>query len=128
MEAFMKKILIPALLVFAGCISIELAERFNPGGYEGRSEGYSGPIVVQVETDSSSILNIKVVEQNEDELIGGDAIQTLRSEILETDSTDVDAISGATVTSEAFLEAVNMALDAALIRRSDKYHEGRTAK
>jgi uncharacterized protein with FMN-binding domain len=114
----MKKILLPLLLIFAACITLELAERFNAGSYEGTGEGYYGPVIVEVETDASSILNIKIIEQNEDELIGADAIQTLRSQILESDSTDIDAVSGATTTSEAFLDAVNKALDKARIRRT----------
>jgi fumarate reductase flavoprotein subunit len=114
----MKKFLLPAFLILAGCVSLELAERFNPGAYEGSAGGYYGPVVVLVDTDSSSILNIRLVEQEEDEFIGGDAIRTLRAQILETDSTDLDAVSGATVTSNAFLDAVNNALEKARIHRS----------
>jgi uncharacterized protein with FMN-binding domain len=114
----MKKFLLPAvLLIFAGCVSFALTERFSAGAYEGRAEGYYGPIVVLVDTDSSFILNISVLEEDEDEFIGADAIRTLRTQILETGSTDLDAVSGATATSNAFLEAVDNALETARRRK-----------
>ncbi|MDR3301218.1 MAG: FMN-binding protein [Spirochaetaceae bacterium] len=106
----MKKLLLPALLGFAGCISFQFAERFNAGSYRGEGTGHNGAIVVEVETDSASILDINIIEQHEDALVGGEAMRELKEQILEEDSTFVDAISGATITSEGFLHAVDEAL------------------
>lgn len=116
---FMKRhlFLFTVFFVLSACITLKLAERFYPGLYEGAADGYYGRIVLELETDSSSILDIKILEQHEDELIGGEAIRELRERILEENSTDIDAISGATITSEAFLSALNKALAQALIRR-----------
>jgi uncharacterized protein with FMN-binding domain len=97
------------VFVFASCITLKLTERFNEGKYRGEGEGFNGPIVVEVETDSYSILNIKVIKHNEDEFISGDAMSFIIERILEDDSSDVDAVSGATQTSEGLINAVNNA-------------------
>ncbi|GHV20827.1 hypothetical protein FACS189494_05300 [Spirochaetia bacterium] len=80
------------------------------GVWKGSAEGYGGPITVSVETDASSILDIRVIEHHEDPFIGGEALRELIDAVLEEDSTDVDAISGASITSTGFLEAVDNAL------------------
>ncbi|MDR3324851.1 MAG: FMN-binding protein [Spirochaetaceae bacterium] len=102
--------LLPALLCCAGCVSLQCAARFYAGRHRGQGVGRNGAIEVAVETDAWSILEIRIVEQCEDELIGAEAMRELTELILEGDSTDVDAISGATLSSEGFLDAVNDAL------------------
>ncbi|MDR0382371.1 MAG: FMN-binding protein [Spirochaetaceae bacterium] len=115
----MKKylVLIVFVALFAACMSLKSFAVYEPGRWEGRGEGYNGMILVLVETDTASILDINVLAQNEDAMIGGDAIRSLKEFILDTDSTDIDAVSGATLTSEGFLEAVNNALSKARIKR-----------
>jgi fumarate reductase flavoprotein subunit len=103
--------------LFAACVSLKNFAVYEPGQWQGTGEGYNGAIVVSVETDSASIIDIKVLEQNEDAMIGGDAISALKDHVLDTDSTDVDAVSGATQTSEGFLNAVNNALSNARIEK-----------
>jgi fumarate reductase flavoprotein subunit len=103
--------------LFAACISLKNFAVYEPGHWQGIGEGYNGAIVVSVETDSASIIDIKVLEQNEDAMIGGDALRALKEYVLDTDSTDVDAVSGATQTSEGFLNAVNNALSNARIEK-----------
>ena len=104
-----KKAALSALLL-AGCVSLSFSSRYAAGVWRGEGRGYYGPIVVMVETDESSILDIELVTQTEDAFIGGDAIETLRERVIDENRTDIDAISGATVTSEAFLDAVDAAL------------------
>ncbi|MDR2660214.1 MAG: FMN-binding protein [Spirochaetaceae bacterium] len=99
-----------AALILAACISLKSLAVYEPGIWEGEGEGYNGTIRLLVETDSSSIIDITVLEQNDDAMIGGEAISELKEFVLETDSTDIDAISGATQTSEGFINAVDDAL------------------
>jgi uncharacterized protein with FMN-binding domain len=90
--------------------------RFNSGIWTGCGEGYCGPILVEVETGANQILRIRLIEENEDPLSGGEAIRELTALVLEYDNTDIDAISGATVSSEGFLHAVDDALKKASIK------------
>jgi uncharacterized protein with FMN-binding domain len=120
----MKKYLVPAVfatiftaLIAAGCLSLKNLAVYEAGSWEGSGAGYGGVIRVLVETDSVSITGINLLEQNEDVMIGLEAIYELKSFILETDSTDIDAVSGATQSSEGFLDAVNDALSKAKIKK-----------
>jgi len=102
--------LLVCTLLLLSCISLKSGDRFTPGIYYGEAQGYYGPVKVKVEVDASSIIDVRVLEESEDSLIGGEAIKELRRLILEEDTNDVDAVSGATISSEAFLSAVNQAL------------------
>jgi len=80
------------------------------GVYEGSAMGYRGPIYVQVRLSAGSIIEINIVDSSEDRFVGGNAMEELADIVIEYNSTDVDAISGATATSKGFLEAVNNAI------------------
>ncbi|MDR0408779.1 MAG: FMN-binding protein [Spirochaetaceae bacterium] len=101
----------------AACLSFKDLEVYKPGSWEGSGAGYSGIIHLLVETDAVSIVDITVLDYNDDVMIGGEAISELKELILETDSTDVDAVSGATQTSVGFIDAVNNALSKARIKK-----------
>jgi fumarate reductase flavoprotein subunit len=98
---------------FFACATLNRLASYEPGRYEGRGQGYGGTIRVLVETDASSIIDIEIADHNEDPLIGGEALSELKEAVLEADSTDIDAVTGATETSEGFLDAVNNALEQA---------------
>lgn len=78
--------------------------------YEGSALGYRGIIHVQIRLSGGSISEITVVDSDEDRFVGGAAIEELIETVTELNSTDVDAVSGATITSEGFLEAVRNAI------------------
>ncbi|CCI86929.1 FAD-binding protein [Lactobacillus gigeriorum] len=68
------------------------------------------PIVVRVTLNNNKkIKGIETLSHNETASLGGKAIPLLTREIIEKQSTDVDAISGASVTSRAFVDAVKSA-------------------
>jgi fumarate reductase flavoprotein subunit len=106
-----------AAFILAACLSFSSLAMYEPGKWEGTGDGYNGPIQVLVETDSTSIIDIYVLWQEEDLLIGGAALEELKEFVLETDSTDIDAISGATESSEGFIGAVDDALSKARIKK-----------
>lgn len=77
---------------------------------KGTAQGYGGEVTVTVEVNGDDIVSVKVVGDSESEDIGRSAIEQLPARIEEADSTDIDGISGATMTSNAIKEAVNKAL------------------
>jgi fumarate reductase flavoprotein subunit len=93
----------------AACVSTASVEE-QADTYEGEAQGFRGPIRVLVHIGESGIQDIEVLESAEDEFVGGLAIQSLLEAVLDTNSTDVDAVSGATESSAGFLEAVKNAL------------------
>jgi uncharacterized protein with FMN-binding domain len=80
------------------------------GLYEGTGQGYRGPIVVQIRLSAGSIAEIEIVESMEDRFVGGEAMEELLDMVIEYNTTDIDAISGATESSKGFLEAVERAI------------------
>lgn len=79
--------------------------------YDGKAQGYGGEITVQVAVDSDGkITQIAVESPNETPTIGGEAAPKVAQSIVDNQSLKVDAISGATVTSNAVIEAVHSAL------------------
>ena len=76
------------------------------------SEGMGNSLVVKVSVthDKKKITNIDVLEQSETEEIGQKVIQPMIKKIINANSTEVDAVSGASLTSKAVREAVQNAI------------------
>ena len=83
---------------------------FRPGVYKARAYGNNGYLNVEVTVTKDAISDIQVPGHNETSLMGGMAIKNLTNDILKYQTLNVDAISGATVTSNAFKTAVKDAL------------------
>jgi urocanate reductase len=94
-------------VVVSGCLTVS---QLQGEIYEGTAAGCRGPIRVRVRMNGSSIMDIAVVDSSEDRFVGEAAMEELIDLVIECNSTDVDVISGATVTSKGFLEAVNNAI------------------
>jgi uncharacterized protein with FMN-binding domain len=80
------------------------------GVYEGSARGYRGIIGVRVRVEQGSMAEIAVVDSPDDLLVGGAAIEELLDLALIYNTVDLDAISGATESSEGFLAALANAL------------------
>ena len=80
------------------------------GVYEGSANGMGGAVKVAVTVEDGKISDIEVLEHKETAGISDPAIEQIPQAIVEAQSTDVEAVTGATVTSEAIKEAVAAAL------------------
>lgn len=69
------------------------------------------PIVVRVTANNGKIKNIETLQQKESPSLGGKAIPILTKQMIAENKVDVDTVSGASVTSHAFKEAVDDALN-----------------
>jgi len=83
----------------------------NENALTGTAQGYGGEVKVTVTVDGDDIVSVEAVGEKETEGIGSKAIDELPDKIEDADSTDVDGVSGATVTSNAIKEAVDKALE-----------------
>lgn len=88
------------------------------GDFEGKAEGYAGDIVTKVTLEDGKIVKIDT-EEEETETVGHIAIENLTDEIVEKNSLDVEEVSGATVSSTAFLTSLKAALDEAGLKPED---------
>ncbi|NLC96063.1 MAG: FMN-binding protein [Erysipelotrichaceae bacterium] len=84
--------------------------KYTAGTYSETVSGHNGDITVDVTFSDSAITDITIVEAEETEGLGDTALETVSEAIIEAQSTDVDTVSGATVSSEALIEAVNSAI------------------
>ena len=76
----------------------------------GRSLGKVGDVTVEVVADADTIYAVTVTEQNETAGIGSRAVEEIPAAIVAANSIDVDAVSGATITSDAIRAAAAWAL------------------
>lgn len=83
---------------------------YKPGTYIGEGDGMGGKVKVSVTVDKDSILEVKVLENDETKGIGDAAIDKIPAKIVEGQTLSVDAVTGATITSNAILAAVEAAL------------------
>ncbi len=90
--------------------------KLKDGEYKGRGLGHNGEIEVNVKVKNGKVNSINVLRQNEDTGIGGEAFSRLEDEIVKKQTYIVDAISGATNTSNGLKEAVKEAFDKALVK------------
>lgn len=85
---------------------------YPDGVYTGSGEGYGGTTKIELTLKNGTIQKIHVVSNENDEAFFKRA-ETLISLVIQRQSTDVDAVSGATFSSEGILEAIQEALEAA---------------
>ena len=78
----------------------------------GTADGHNGPLTVAVTMDGDTITDVVVTEHSETEGLADPALEEVPAAIVEANSTNVDVVSSATITSEAIIEAVNIALGA----------------
>ena len=76
----------------------------------GTAPGRNGDITVTVVADENKLYQIKVTDQNETQGIGSEAVKALPEAIFEAQSLQVDAVSGATITSDGIKAAILNAL------------------
>ena len=80
------------------------------GSYVGTYEHGRWTNTVSVRVESGRVIEINIV----DDVFGGDTIDCsdeIFSRVIESQNTQVDAVSGATVTSKAYLKAIENALE-----------------
>lgn len=78
--------------------------------YTGVGQGHVGEITVNVVVDNGTIVQVDVVSHSETAGICDAAISQIPAAIVAANSTQVDAVSNATHTSEGIIQAVNAAL------------------
>jgi len=80
------------------------------GTYTGSANGMGGALEVQVTVEGGRITDVAVGNHKETPGISDPAIEKIPAAIVAAQSTDVEAVASATVTSTAIKEAVNAAL------------------
>ena len=93
----------------------ETTALYTDGIYTASAEGYDGEITVTVEIADGRIVSITGESDESDEWFFDQVIKKLIPQIISSQSTDVDAVSGATYSSSAVKQAVDEILAGAEI-------------
>uniref|UniRef100_UPI002897F378 FMN-binding protein n=1 Tax=Sedimentibacter sp. TaxID=1960295 RepID=UPI002897F378 len=115
----MKKILSMALcvLMILSVVACTKETQAPPAGQAetltGVGKGFAGEVKVTVTKEGDKIKSVVVDSHSETNGIGTKAVDEIPGKIVEANSTEVEAVAGATVTSNAIMYAVNNALDPA---------------
>ena len=114
MKSKMMKVLVCAMAVamLAGCSNNGGSSSATTTTYTGTGKGFGGDVVVTitVNDETKEILSVESAGEKETEAIGGAALETLDANFLAAQSAEFDGVSGATITSDAYKEAVADAL------------------
>ena len=115
MKYFFVSVLVLVIIV-SGCAVLSAQRGHENGGtvsgdvYEGTGQGYRGPVHVRVRLSEGHITEIVIVDSAEDRFVGGAAMEELTDKVIEYNTTDIDAVSGATQSSRGFLDAIENAI------------------
>jgi hypothetical protein len=109
--------------------SLSLGASGRPDGQDARAVVINGsvaqtrwgPVQVQVSISGGRIIDVRALVyptgNGHDTAINAYAIPQLRQEVLDTQSAKIDALSGATITTDGYRESLQAALDAARFSR-----------
>lgn len=86
---------------------------YTAGSYSASEQGFGGPVTVTLTVDDSKITDVKIEGGDETPNVGGAAFETLQKSVLDAQSGEIDAVSGATITSDAVKKAVADAISQA---------------
>jgi hypothetical protein len=106
---------IAMLLTVTACGGGEASQSPSQGAQTltGTGKGFGGILTVSVTVDGDKITAVEVTENSETPNVAGTALTEIPAAIVAANSADVEAVSGATVTSNAIMYAVKNALDPA---------------
>ena len=96
---------------------------YVPGTYTASAQGMDGPVYVQITVDKSSITDVSVDVSGETPGIGAEIADEVRSQILASQSAEIDGVAGATVSSDAVRAALDDAMTKAENGEADTQEE-----
>lgn len=107
MKRFLSSML--SIILVLGLVSCDLGKKkisFTAGEYTAVSAGKNGDVKVKVVFDENSIVSVEVLESNETEGISNAAIERTIKSIVDGQTLEVDVTSGASLTTNAIVTAV----------------------
>ena len=84
----------------------DMSRALKDGTYTATVDGQSGPMTVVTTIEGGKIAAVEVTENNETPTIAAAALESIPAKIVETNSVDVDGVSGASLTSGRIMKAV----------------------
>ncbi|MBQ3671216.1 MAG: flavocytochrome c [Treponema sp.] len=106
-------LLVLVCLIFGAAGCKKKVGALADGDFTGDGEGRNGEITVSVTIEEGKVVDAKIVSEHETPEIAKPANEEIIRKFIQTGTTDgIDVVSGATLTSNGILEALDAALDA----------------
>lgn len=105
----MKRICLAVMVMMAlllTSVPVAMAAAYTGGTYNATADGKMGAITVEVVFSDDAIVSVNITQQNETVGLADGALTKIPAEIVEGQTLAIDAVAGATVTSQAILDAV----------------------
>lgn len=112
----MKKLLIvllSLLMVFSVTACSSNKDNSNAQKFTGSSVGMQGQVTVEMTVEDGKILSVEVIESSETHSLTHVAVDRIPAQMVEHQTTKVDAVTGATLTSNAIMRAASNAAESA---------------
>ncbi len=105
---FMKKRVINALVLGSAISALAAGSAFayEAGTYTASSAGRNGDVTVEVTFTEDAIESVAVTDHAETDGIGTNAVDQIPGKVVDSQSLGVEAVAGATVTSDAIINAI----------------------
>lgn len=97
----------------ASCFALPAGAAVQDGTFQGVGNGRGGPVKVSVTFKSGKIVDVQVLSHTETAGVADPALKQTPASIVANNSVKIDAVSGATMTSNGILQAVGAAIVAA---------------
>lgn len=111
MKKIVPTLLATGALLLVGMSGVQAAQAYKDGSYTGKAQGKEGEIEVSVKVTDGKIANVEVVKHEDTEAMMLGVIDNIIPEIIEKQSADdIDAVTGATLSSTGVLNAAKQAL------------------
>lgn len=103
-----------ATLLFLSSTGVHAAEKYKDGTFTGKAPGKEGEVEVAVKINAGKITDVEVVKHEDTDAMMQGVIDNILPEIIEKQTVEgVDAVTGATMSSNGVLAASKKALDQA---------------
>lgn len=100
------------MVLMAGCTTSSEGV-FKAGTYQATVTGYNGEMVIEVAFDADQMLSVSVVEHDETIGIGDRPIKQLPEKMVAAQTYEVEAVTAATITSDAIIAGVKDCMEQA---------------
>lgn len=91
----------------------DMSTALTDGEYEATVDGQEGEMTVKTTITEGKIAKVEIVSNNETQSIAAAALEKIPEKIVSSNTCDVDAVSGATLTSNRIMDAVALCLEQA---------------
>ena len=108
--------------------AVDESGEYKDGTYRGSAQGFGGTVVVEVTIRDGKITGITVISASGETGSYFARAKAVISSIIGSQSTNVDAVSGATYSSNGIIKAVRNALKKARVRKSKSKKEKKKKK